>query len=144
MKKKVTRSKKEESVKSDSINDKLLKVIGSLKNEVDAMKKSHNELVDYIAGIESSKKRVEENSTENNDVIEKSEGLMDKKIGTASLGDIVTIAKAYLEQSRMEQNQQNNPDSFFADVGKNAFSSWMESAFGKNFKTKAQDNNGVQ
>ena len=125
----------------DKINEKLLKVITNLKDEIDTMKKSHNELVDYIAGIEQAKKRVEENN--DNVEIEKSEGLMDKKVGSASIGDIVTIAKAYLEQSRMEQSQQNNPDSFFADVGKNAFSQWIESAFGKNFKVN-QNNSGVQ
>lgn len=141
-KKDVSKSKGSVKDSTDDINNdmnkKLLTVISGLKEELDTMKKSHNELVDYIAGIESAKKRVEENNVVES---EKSEGLMDKKVGSASIGDIVTIAKAYLEQSRMEQNQQNNPDSFFADVGKSAFTQWMESAFGKNFKT---NNNGVQ
>jgi hypothetical protein len=123
---------------SDEVNKKLIKVISSLKSEIDTMKKSHNELVDYIAGIESSKKRIEEN---NSIEIEKSDGLMDKKIGTASIGDIVTIAKAYLEQSRLE-SQPPNQDSFFADVGKSAFTQWFESSFGKNFKANNNTSNG--
>ena len=143
MKKKDTRSKKD-VVKSKGFDknptDDLIKVITALKEELEQVKKGHNDLVEFITAKEQSQKRVEENINE----MEKKDGLMDKKIGTASLGDIVTIAKAYLEQSRQEQNQSNSPDVFFADVGKSAFSSWMESAFGKNFKTSQQNNNGVQ
>jgi len=143
MKKRDTRSKKDVAKSKGSVKnptDDLIKVITALKEELEQVKKGHNDLVEFITAKEQSQKRVEENIDE----MEKKDGLMDKKIGTASLGDIVTIAKAYLEQSRLEQNQQGNPDSFFADVGKNAFSQWIESAFGKNFRTKAQENSGVQ
>lgn len=151
MKKKDIQSKKTNETKavsktdvSDSDNENLIKVISALKEELDNVKTSHNQLVDYITAQKSQEKRVEEN-TQNTTQDERSEGIMDKKIGSASIGDIVTIARAYLEQSRQEQAHAQSPDSFFADVGKNAFSQWIESAFGKNFKTQQQSNtNGVQ
>lgn len=131
MKKKVTRSKPKNDLD-------LVSVITKLKDELATMKTRHNELVEYIAGIEQAKKRVNENGGD------KEEGLMDKKVGSASLADIVTIARAWMEQNRIDNSQASNPDSYFADVGKTAFSSWMESAFGKNFKTSSQENSGVQ
>tara|TARA_R110002051_G_scaffold133808_1_gene207089 strand:- start:121 stop:555 length:435 start_codon:yes stop_codon:yes gene_type:complete len=144
MKKKVLRSKKKDVAKSKGFDknptDDLIKAISSLKDELKQVKKGHNDLVEFITAKEQADKRVDENKI---DVLEKSDGLMDKKIGTASLGDIVTIAKAYLEQSRQEQNQANSPDGMFAEVGKNAFSQWIESAFGKNFKSIQQEA-GVQ
>ena len=137
MKKKDTASKPKEE-KKESVED-------SLRKELDVLKKSHNDLVEYLTAKDQAEKRVIENNPENNAVItqdERSEGIMDKKVGMASLGDIVTIAKAYLEQSRME-NQPPSQDSFFADVGKSAFTQWFESSFGKNMKIN-RDNSGVQ
>ena len=137
MKKKDTVSKPKEE-KKESVED-------SLRKELDVLKKSHNDLVEYLTAKDQAEKRVIENNPENNTVIpqdERSEGIMDKKVGAASLGDIVTIAKAYLEQSRMEQ-QAPSQDSFFADVGKSAFTQWFESSFGKNMKIN-QNNSGVQ
>ena len=149
MKKKDTQSKEivaEPPKKEELPKEDLIKVITALKEELDNIKTGHNQLVDYITAQKSQEKRVEEN---NQNTIptqdERSEGIMDNKIGSASIGDIVTIARAYLEQSRQEQAQAQSPDSFFADVGKNAFTQWIESAFGKNFKTQQQSNtNGVQ